>query len=65
MRLLMILRSLLADIAAQLGTKLKWNPQTEQFIGNDAANPMLTASPTTAGPFDMHPAPFLTKPTSL
>jgi len=32
---------LLADIAAQLGTKLKWNPKTEQFIGNDAANAML------------------------
>jgi len=28
--------------AAQLGTKLKWNPQTEQFIGHDAANAMLT-----------------------
>lgn len=42
MHLLMISRSLLADIAAQLGTKLKWNPKTEQFIGHDAANAMLT-----------------------
>jgi len=33
---------LLADIAARSGTKLKWNPQTEQFIGNDEANAMLT-----------------------
>ena len=42
MRLLMISRSLLADIAAQLGTRLKWNPKTEQFIGNAAPNAMLT-----------------------
>ncbi len=33
---------LLADIAARLETKLKWDPQAERFIGNDAANAMLT-----------------------
>ena len=33
---------LLADIAARLETKLKWDPQAEQFIGNDEANAMLT-----------------------
>ena len=32
---------LVADIAAKLETKLKWNPRTEQFIGNDAANALL------------------------
>ena len=42
MRLLIISRSLLPDIAAQLGTKLKWNPKTEQFVGNPTANAMLT-----------------------
>lgn len=33
---------LIADIAARLETKLKWDPRLEQFIGNDAANAMLS-----------------------
>jgi predicted dehydrogenase len=33
---------LLADIAARLEAKLKWDPKAERFIGNDAANAMLT-----------------------
>ena len=33
---------LLADIAARLETKLKWDPKQEKFIGNDAANKMLS-----------------------
>lgn len=32
---------LIADIAARLQTRLKWDPKAEQFIGNDAANAML------------------------
>lgn len=33
---------LLAEIAARLGTKLKWDPRREQFIGNDEANARLS-----------------------
>jgi len=33
---------LLADIAARLGQKLKWNPQQERFAGNGEADKMLT-----------------------
>jgi predicted dehydrogenase len=33
---------LLADIAARLDTKLKWDPKREQFLGNAAANAMLS-----------------------
>ena len=32
---------LVADIAARLGTKLTWDPRSETFVGNDAANKML------------------------
>jgi len=32
---------LLGDIAMRLGRKLKWNPETEQFVNDDAANRML------------------------
>jgi predicted dehydrogenase len=32
----------LGRIAATLGTKLKWDPKAEKFIGNDAVNSMLT-----------------------
>ena len=32
---------MIADIAARLQTKLKWDPQTLRFIGNDEANAML------------------------
>lgn len=32
---------LLADIAGRLGKKLKWDPQQEQFVGNDEANTLL------------------------
>ena len=32
---------LLAHISIQLGEKLQWDPDAEQFIGNDAANAML------------------------
>jgi predicted dehydrogenase len=31
----------LANIAIKLGRKLKWNPETEQFVGDDEANKML------------------------
>ena len=31
----------LAFIAVKLGRKLKWDPKTEQFLGDDAANAML------------------------
>ena len=33
---------LLADIAARLETKLRWDPSQELFIGNDEANRRLT-----------------------
>lgn len=33
---------LLADIAARLKQKLKWDPQAERFVGCEAANKMLT-----------------------
>ncbi len=32
---------LLGDIAMRLGRKLKWDPDTEQFIGDETANRML------------------------
>jgi len=32
---------LLGEIAMRLGRKLRWNPDTEQFIGDDQANKML------------------------
>jgi predicted dehydrogenase len=32
---------LLGEIAMRLGRKLKWNPDTEQFIGDEQANRML------------------------
>lgn len=32
---------LIADIAARLQTKLRWDPKTGTFIGNDAANRLL------------------------
>jgi len=32
---------LLGEIAMRLGRKLKWNPETEQFIGDEMANRML------------------------
>jgi predicted dehydrogenase len=31
----------LANIAIKLGRKLKWNPETEHFVGDDEANKML------------------------
>jgi len=33
---------LIAEIAARLETKLKWDPKKEKFIGNDEANKRLT-----------------------
>jgi len=33
---------LIAEIAARLETKLKWDPKREQFIGNDEANQRLS-----------------------
>ena len=33
---------LLAHISMQIPRKLKWNPVTEQFIGDDEANTMLS-----------------------
>ena len=33
---------LLADIAARLGRKLKWNPKLERFLGSGEADKMLT-----------------------
>ncbi len=33
---------LLADIAARLGQKLRWNPRQERFGGNEEAGKMLT-----------------------
>jgi predicted dehydrogenase len=35
----------LSLIAVKLGRKLKWDPQAEQFIGDDAANAMLQPRP--------------------
>jgi hypothetical protein len=32
---------LIAEIAARLGTKLKWDASQERFLGNDAANQRL------------------------
>jgi len=32
----------LVNISARLGRKLTWNPEQEQFVGDDAANDMLT-----------------------
>lgn len=32
-------------IACQLGEKLKWNPETERFAGNNAANALLAVPP--------------------
>jgi predicted dehydrogenase len=32
---------LLGDIAMRLGRKLRWNPDTEQFVGDDEANKIL------------------------
>ncbi len=32
---------LLGEIAMRLGRKLKWNPETEQFVNDDVANKML------------------------
>ncbi len=32
---------LLGEIAMRLGRKLEWNPETEQFVNDDAANRML------------------------
>jgi hypothetical protein len=33
---------LITEIGARLGTKLKWDPKTERFIGNDEANKRLS-----------------------
>jgi myo-inositol 2-dehydrogenase/D-chiro-inositol 1-dehydrogenase len=33
---------LLGDIAMKLGYKLRWNPDKEEFVGDDAANRMLS-----------------------
>jgi predicted dehydrogenase len=32
----------LANIAIKLGRKLKWDPETQQFVGDDSANAMLS-----------------------
>jgi hypothetical protein len=32
----------IAHIAIQCGQKLEWNPLRERFVGNDAANSMLS-----------------------
>ncbi len=32
----------IANITRQLGRKLRWNPETEQFQGDAEANPLLT-----------------------
>lgn len=36
--------ALLGGIACQLGRKLKWDPQTEQFLNDDSANSLLRCS---------------------
>lgn len=33
---------LISHIAMKLGRKLKWNPETEKFVGDDEANSMLS-----------------------
>ncbi len=32
----------LGNIAIRLGQQLRWNPETERFVDNDAANRMLS-----------------------
>ena len=34
---------MIAEISIQLGRKLKWDPKTERFIGDDEANRLLSA----------------------
>jgi myo-inositol 2-dehydrogenase / D-chiro-inositol 1-dehydrogenase len=38
----------LGHLAIQLGQKLKWDPQAERFLGNDAANQLMQAKPARA-----------------
>ena len=35
----------LGHIAVQVGRKLKWDPDAERFIGDDAANKLLSLPP--------------------
>jgi hypothetical protein len=34
----------LANIAIKVGRKLEWDPEKEEFIGDDSANAMLSRS---------------------
>ena len=35
---------LISDIAMRLGRKLRWNPEREEFVGDDEANRLLARS---------------------